>query len=105
MSSVSRWTEVLVLNHKKAERAEEIVGRWFLAIIKRSGDCAAVPMNSEYIFGVHMTIRKSPHTNTQQDTKPEQSDLEANEQEFEADSEADQTIYQEVEGAETGMNR
>jgi len=52
-----------------------------------------------------MAIRKSPHPNTQQDTKPEQSDLEANEQEFEADSEADQTIYQEVEGAETGMNR
>ena len=52
-----------------------------------------------------MAIQKSPHPNTQQDTKPEQSDLEANEQEFEADSEADQAIYQEAEGAETGMNR
>jgi hypothetical protein len=52
-----------------------------------------------------MAIQKSPHPNTQQDTKPEQSDLEANEREFEADSEADQAIYQESEGAETGMNR
>jgi hypothetical protein len=52
-----------------------------------------------------MAIRKSPHPNTQQDTKPEQSDLDVDEQEFEADSEADQAIYQEAEGAETGMNR
>jgi hypothetical protein len=52
-----------------------------------------------------MTIRKSPHPNTQQDTKAEQSDLEVNEQEFEADSPADQAIYQAAEGAETGMNR
>ena len=52
-----------------------------------------------------MAIQKSPHPNTQQDTKPEQSDLELNEQEFEADSPADQAIYRAAEGAETGMNR
>jgi hypothetical protein len=52
-----------------------------------------------------MAIQKSPHPNTQQDTKPEQSDLEVNEQEFEADSPADQAIYEKADGAETGMNR
>ena len=52
-----------------------------------------------------MAIQKSPHPNTQQDTKPEQSDLELNEQEFEADSPADQALYEAAEGAETGMNR
>jgi len=40
-----------------------------------------------------MSIQKSPHPNTQQDTKPEQSDLELNEQEFEANSPDDQAIY------------
>lgn len=52
-----------------------------------------------------MAMQKSPHPNTQQDTKPEQSDLDLNEQEFEADSPADQAIYQDTDGAETGMNR
>ena len=52
-----------------------------------------------------MAMQKSPHPNTQQDTKPEQSDLDLNEQEFEADSPADQAIYQGADGAETGMNR
>ena len=52
-----------------------------------------------------MAIQKSPHPNTQQNTKPEQSDLEANEQEYEADSPQDQEIYQKTDGAETGMDR
>lgn len=52
-----------------------------------------------------MAMQKSPHTNTQQDTKPEQSDLEVNEQEYEADAPEDQAIYERAEGAETGMNR
>ncbi len=52
-----------------------------------------------------MAMQKSPHPNTQQDTKPEQSDLELNEQEYEVDSPADQAIYRAAEGAETGMNR
>lgn len=52
-----------------------------------------------------MTIQKTPHTQTQQDTKPEQSDLEAGEQEYEADSTSDQKLYEDMAGAETGMNR
>lgn len=52
-----------------------------------------------------MTMQKSPHTNTQQNTKPEQSDLEADEKEYETDSPEDQAIYQRAEGAETGTNR
>jgi len=52
-----------------------------------------------------MAVQKTPHTNTQQNTKPEQSDLENNEQEYETDSPGDQALYQQAEGAETGMNR
>ena len=52
-----------------------------------------------------MAMQKSPHPNTQQNTKPEQSDLEVDEQEYEADSPQDQELYDRTEGAETGMNR
>ena len=52
-----------------------------------------------------MTKQKSPHTNTQQNVKPEQSDLEADEQEYETDSPEDQALYQQADGAETGTNR
>ena len=52
-----------------------------------------------------MAMQKSPHPNTQQNTKPEQSDLEVDEQEYEADSSEDQELYDHSEGAETGMNR
>jgi hypothetical protein len=52
-----------------------------------------------------MAIQKSPHTQTQQNTVPEQTDLEANEQEYEADSPTEQELYEHMEGAETGMER
>jgi len=52
-----------------------------------------------------MAMQKSPHPNTQQNTKPEQSDLEVDEQEYEADSPQDQELYDRTAGAETGMNR
>jgi hypothetical protein len=52
-----------------------------------------------------MTKQKSPHTQTEQNTKPEQDDLEAGEQEYEADSPADQRLYERMEGAETGGPR
>jgi hypothetical protein len=50
-----------------------------------------------------MTKQKSPHTQTQQDTKPEQTDLDAGEEVYEADG--DQQLYSKAQGAETGMNR
>jgi hypothetical protein len=49
--------------------------------------------------------QKSPHTQTQQDRIPEQTDLEPNEQPFEADSPADEQLYKRMDGAETGQNR
>lgn len=52
-----------------------------------------------------MTRQKSPHTQTQQNVAPEQSDLEADEQVFEADSPSDEQLYSKMEGAETGTNR
>lgn len=52
-----------------------------------------------------MAKQKTPHTNTQQNRKPEQSDLEADELEFEADSPEDQKLYQRAQGADTGMDR
>lgn len=52
-----------------------------------------------------MTKQKSPHTQTQQDTIPEQTDLEAGEQPYEADSPSDEDLYRRMEGAETGENR
>jgi hypothetical protein len=50
-----------------------------------------------------MAKRKSPHTQTQQDTKPEQTDLDAGEEVYEADT--DEKLYSRTQGAETGMNR
>jgi hypothetical protein len=52
-----------------------------------------------------MTRQKSPHTQTQQNTIPEQTDLEANEEPYEADSPSDEELYRRMEGAETGTNR
>lgn len=52
-----------------------------------------------------MTRQKSPHTQTEQNTKPEQTDLEADEQEYEADSASDQQLYSRMDGAETGGPR
>jgi hypothetical protein len=52
-----------------------------------------------------MTKQKSPHTQTQQDTIPEQTDLEATEQPYEADSPSEEKLYSQMEGAETGENR
>ena len=52
-----------------------------------------------------MTIQKTPHTQTQQNTQPEQSDLEANQQGHESGSPSDEALYEKMEGAETGTNR
>jgi hypothetical protein len=52
-----------------------------------------------------MAMQKTPHTQSEQNHGPEQSDLEPNEQEFEADSETEERLYSETEGAETGTNR
>ena len=52
-----------------------------------------------------MTKQKTPHTQTQQNVMPEQTDLEADEREYEADRRADQDIYGRTDGAETGENR
>jgi len=46
-----------------------------------------------------MTKQKTPHTQTQQNSNPEQTDLENNQAEFEADD-----AYSRMEGSETGSN-
>ena len=50
-----------------------------------------------------MTKQKSPHTNTEQNVVPEQTDLETAQSSFE--DEAKEPTYENREGAETGMNR
>lgn len=50
-----------------------------------------------------MTEQKTPHTQTQQNTKPEQSDLEADQ--AGSNTEEDEEIYARMEGAETGSDR
>lgn len=50
-----------------------------------------------------MTKQKSPHTNTEQNTIPEQTDMESAQSDLEA--EAEERTYENMEGAETGMNR
>jgi hypothetical protein len=50
-----------------------------------------------------MTKQKTPHTQTQQDTTPEQTDLDNDQRGFEA--EASDQIYENMEGAETGEKR
>lgn len=52
-----------------------------------------------------MAIQKSPHTNTQQNRRPEETDMETPEQAFETDPGADQKLYENESGAEKGENR
>jgi hypothetical protein len=52
-----------------------------------------------------MTKQKTPHTQTQQNVEPEQTDLEKNEEVYEADGPDEHVIYQDMEGAETGDPR
>jgi hypothetical protein len=47
-----------------------------------------------------MTKQKTPHTQTQQNTNPEQTDLENDQTGFEADD-----AYSRMEGAETGSDK
>jgi hypothetical protein len=48
-----------------------------------------------------MTKQKTPHTQTQQNVAPEQTDLDPNEQA----ADDDKSIYREMQGAETGQDR
>lgn len=50
-----------------------------------------------------MTQQKSLHTQTEQNTVPEQTDLETPQSSLEA--EAEERIYEHMEGAETGTDR
>jgi hypothetical protein len=50
-----------------------------------------------------MAMQKTPHTQTQQDTTPEQTDLDNDQRGF--DAEAHERTYEDMEGAETGDNR
>lgn len=52
-----------------------------------------------------MTKQKSPHTNTQQNRRPEETDMESPDQAYETDPGADEKLYENEEGAETGENR
>ncbi len=52
-----------------------------------------------------MAIQKTPHTQTQQNVNPEQSDFETAEGSQDAASETEQRLYEHMEGAETGTNR
>lgn len=52
-----------------------------------------------------MAKQRSPHTQTQQNTRPEQSDLEPGQAEYNAGTGQDEQIYEENDGAETGSNR
>ena len=50
-----------------------------------------------------MTKQKSPHTQTEQNAVPEQTDLETAQSDLE--SEAEEKTYDNMEGAETGTDR
>jgi hypothetical protein len=52
-----------------------------------------------------MAMQKTPHTQTEQNRGPEQSDLEANQGRFENGSVAEEQVYSEIEGAQTGTDR
>jgi hypothetical protein len=49
-----------------------------------------------------MTKQKSPHTQSEQNTVPEQTDLETAQSDLE--NEAEERTYEHMEGAETGTN-
>ena len=51
-----------------------------------------------------MAKETTPHTQTQQNTKPEQTDLDRDQQRYEGQSD-DQQTYSAMEGAETGEER
>ena len=50
-----------------------------------------------------MTKQKSPHTQSEQNTVPEQTDLETAQSDL--GNEAEERAYEHMEGAETGTNR
>lgn len=50
-----------------------------------------------------MTKQQSPHTNTEQNAIPEQTDMDTAQSDLHA--EAEEKTYEHMEGAETGMNR
>ncbi len=50
-----------------------------------------------------MTKQKSPHTQSEQNTVPEQTDLEIAQSDLE--NQAEERMYEHMEGAQTGMNR
>jgi hypothetical protein len=52
-----------------------------------------------------MTKQKTPHTQTQQNTNPEQTDLEPDERAYESGTGTDEQLYSNMDGAETGENR
>lgn len=52
-----------------------------------------------------MTKQKSPHTNTQQNRRPEETDLETPEQAYQSDPGADQKLYENRDGSESGSKR
>src|SRR4051794_37204623 len=52
-----------------------------------------------------MAIQKTPHTQTQQNVDPEQSDFEPAQTPEESTLEAEQNLYKHMDGAETGTNR
>src|SRR4051794_12565714 len=53
-----------------------------------------------------MTKQRTPHTQTQQNTKPEQTDLEPDQQAYESGQEGgEEEIYRTTDGAESGGDR
>jgi hypothetical protein len=52
-----------------------------------------------------MTRQKTPHTQSQQNITPEQTDLESGQQRYETGTGDDEQIYENMEGAETGGTR
>ena len=52
-----------------------------------------------------MTKQKTPHTQSQQNVRPEQTDLEPDQEAYESGTGSDQDTYRRMEGAETGQER
>src|SRR5206468_2835260 len=56
-------------------------------------------------LGGEMTRQKTPHTQSQQNVRPEQTDLEPDQEITQSGKGSDVELYSRISGAETGMDR
>src|SRR4051812_47751633 len=93
------WLRILSLDRPQ-KLSEDGAGKLssLKTMLKRKN---VIPHPHSQLEDVPLTKQKTPHTQTQQNTKPEQTDLEADQNMLNSDDQ----IYADTAGAQTGSDR